>query len=242
MDAADVRGGDVVLEVGPGTGVLSHRLLEAGARLLMVEIDAALEPVLREVLRPFEGRYALLIADALAGKHEINPAVTVAVGRALAEAQVDHFALVANLPYNVASPLLANLALHEPRLRQAVVMVQQEVGQRITARPGGKAYGPLGILLQALFEVRTVTTLAPGSFWPPPEVDSVVLRLDRRQPPLTPQPQRLSMLLQRLFSQRRKQLGRILGRDHKLPASVDPSARPEQLSVRQLVDLSLIVH
>jgi len=239
VEAAEVRPGDMVLEVGPGTGVLSQRLLETGARLLMVEIDASLEPILREALGTFEGCYELVIADVLSGKHEINPAAVTALDRVLAEARTSHFALVANLPYNVASPLLANLALHEPRMRQAVVMVQREVGQRIAAKPGGKDYGPLGILLQALFEVRTVTTLPPGAFWPPPEVDSVVLRLTRRDQPLTREPQRLANLLQRLFSQRRKQLGRILGRDHPLPPGVAPAPRPQQLAIQQLVDLSL---
>lgn len=238
MEAAEILPGEVVLEVGPGTGVLSQRLLAAGAKLLMVEIDAALEPILREALREFEGRYELVMADVLAGKHEISPAITAALDRLLAEGEAPpQFALVANLPYNVASPLLANLAIHEPRMGRAIVMIQREVGQRITAEPGGKDYGPLGILLQVMFEVQTVTMLPPGAFWPAPEVDSVVLKLVRRERPLTSDPQRLSNLLQRLFSQRRKQVGRILGRERRLPEGIEPSARPEQLTVQQLVAL-----
>ncbi|MCC6580407.1 MAG: ribosomal RNA small subunit methyltransferase A, partial [Phycisphaeraceae bacterium] len=231
LEAAQVGPGDLVLEVGPGTGVLSQRLLEAGANLVLVEIDRDLELILRSQL-PVDGeRCRLLVQDVLAGKHQLHPAVLEALGGR-------PFKLVANLPYNVASPLLANLAMDCPAMSAAIVMVQREVAQRLVAHPGGKDYGPLGILVQALCEVRNVTTLSPGCFWPSPGVDSTVLCITRRSVPLTDDPHQLSALLHRLFNQRRKQLGSILGRATALPDDVSPSARPEQLSLDQLVRLS----
>ena len=282
MDAAAIAPRDVVLEVGPGTGALTERLLDAGADVVAVEIDPQLEPVLRHRLgsaldrwvtdggnsasEPHqnnpgddpeampeggdndaaeswkacggeggEGGATLLIADVLAGKHRINPAVTAAVD---ARRGGRPFKLIANLPYNVASPLLANLVVDQPAMSDAVVMIQKEVADRLAAPPGGKDYGPLGILIQALCEVRTVGTLAPGCFWPPPKVASAVVHLRRRATPLTDDPAALSATLQRLFTRRRKQLGAILGRDTPLPDGIDPNARPESLSVEQLVALS----
>lgn len=229
--AADVQPGDRVLEVGPGTGTLSIALLETGANLLAVEVDRDLEPILQQVLEPWRDRARLLIADILAGKSRINPQVLEALGPG-------PFKLIANLPYNVASPLLANLALDHPDMRLAVVMIQREVGDRLTAQPGSRDYGPLGILIQAMCHVDIVTTLPPACFWPQPKVDSVVVRLTRRDQPLTDQPHRLAELVQRLFQKRRKQIGAILGRDRALPEGIDPASRPEQLAVEQLILLS----
>jgi 16S rRNA (adenine1518-N6/adenine1519-N6)-dimethyltransferase len=145
--------------------------------------------------------------------------------------------LVANLPYNVASPLIANLLVDHPAMHLAIVMVQREVAQRLWAGPGGKDYGPLGVLVQALCQVQKVALLTPGCFWPQPKVDSAVLCLRRRERPLTDDPHALSALLQRLFSKRRKQLGAILGREAVFPPGIDPAARPEQLSVEQIISL-----
>ncbi len=237
LAAAQVAPGDLVLEVGPGTGALTERLLEAGARVLAVEIDTDLEPILRQRLES-NPNFALLLADVLAGKHQINPAVWTAM-TALADAPHAPFKLIANLPYNVASPLLANLVVDHPAMTLGVVMIQREVADRLTADPGGKEYGPLGVIIQALCEVQRVTILPPSCFWPQPKVDSAVVLLRRRAEPLTTQPQRLSAMLHRLFSKRRKQLGGILGREIPLPVGIDPSMRPEQLTVEQLVALSL---
>ncbi len=231
LAAADIHPDDRVLEVGPGTGTLSLALLEAGARLVAVELDRDLEPVLRSQFQPHADRATLLIADVLASKGRINPEVTAALGEG-------PFKLIANLPYNIASPLMVNLAVDHPNMQRAVVMIQREVGERLTARPGSRDYGPLGILVQAMCHVDEVATLPPSCFWPQPKVDSVVVRLVRRDEPLTAHPDRLAELLQRLFQKRRKQLGTILGRDTSWPPDIDPSQRPEQLSVEQLIALA----
>lgn len=251
IDAAALKDGDLVLEVGPGTGALSERLLDAGARLAMVEIDGGLEPILRQrVLERRPDRARLLIADVLAGKHDINPAVRQLLDEVRERATPDParrssspvaFKLIANLPYNVASPLLANLVLDHPEMMLAVVMIQREVADRLAAEPGGKDYGPLGILVQAACHVEQIAVLTPGCFWPAPKVDSAVVRLRRRMEPLAPDLKALSHLLHTLFSKRRKQIGSILGRNNVLPAAIDPTARPEQLTIEQFVALAASV-
>lgn len=271
LAATDVREGERVLEVGPGTGALSVRLLAAGARLVAVEVDRDLEPVLHQVFEPFGERATLLIADVLSGKHALNPAVLDAMRGW--DGSGGPFKLVANLPYNVASPLLANLALADAGspdgtknagvtgsrglvMALGIVMVQKEVADRLLASPGGKDYGPLGIVIQAAYEVELVSTLGPGCFWPAPKVASAVVRLTRRAVPAcgdwAPLPS-FAAFVGRLFSRRRKQLGGILRqwapgqealgpleqRDWQddLPAGIRPQQRPETLSMEQLVAL-----
>lgn len=242
MEAADLEEGGLVLEVGPGTGALSERLLEAGADLVAVEIDRDMEPILRDRLSDFGDRFHLHIGDVLESKHTLNPAVIEFLHAASASDPSPNpqspFKMIANLPYNIASPLLVNLAVDHPAMSAAVVMIQREVADRITAAPGGKDYGPLSVILQAMCEVDRVGTLSPECFWPRPKVASAVVRLVRRANPLTDDPVALSGLLQKLFQKRRKQLGAILGRDRALPDGIDPDARPESLSVEQFVELA----
>ncbi|MBB6428800.1 16S rRNA (adenine(1518)-N(6)/adenine(1519)-N(6))-dimethyltransferase RsmA [Algisphaera agarilytica] len=242
MDAADLQAGDVVLEVGPGTGALTERLLEVGAEVVAVEIDTDLEPVLTHRMAGLPDgqgdRFTLVVGDALAGKHTINPAVIEPTMARVASSGRESFKLIANLPYHVASPLMANLAVDHPAMSDAVVMIQKEVADRLEAKPGSKAYGPLGILIQTLCEVRTVGTLAPGCFWPPPKVASTVVHLKRRPQPLTDDPKAFSATLKTLFTKRRKQLGSILGRDTELPEGISHDTRPDALTVEQLIALA----
>lgn len=240
MDAADLKPGDLVLEVGPGTGALSERLLDAGASLVAVEIDHDMEPILRDRLSAHGDRFHLHIGDILESKHHLNPAVAELLRAALATVSCTNhqFKMIANLPYNIASPLLVNLAVDYPAMSAAVVMIQREVADRITANPGGKDYGPLSVILQAMCEVDIVGTLTPECFWPRPKVASAVVRLARRQVPMTDDPKALSGLLQTLFQKRRKQLGAVLGRDRAFPDGINPDDRPESLSVEQFVELA----
>lgn len=232
----DGREGGVV-EVGPGTGVLTERLLELGARVLAVEIDTDLEPILRKRMAAFGDRFQLIVSDVLDSKHTINPQVVQAM-RQLQQQTGRPLVLIANLPYHVASPLLANLVIDHPEVHRGVVMVQKEVADRLTASPGNGAYGPLGIIIQAMCRMDRITTLPPGCFWPPPQVDSAVVRFVRRKVPMTSDPHRLSRFLHTLFSKRRKQIKAILGKSVALPQDIDPTARPEQLDIPTLVRLA----
>ena len=235
LRAAEIVAGEVVLEIGPGTGALSEYMLEAGARLVAVEIDRELEPILRQRLSaPFGKAVSLVFADALSGKHVINPAVWDAVASFGAAA----FKLIANLPYDIASAVLANLAVDPVRMDLAVVMVQRDVADRLTAAPGGKSYGPLGIVVGAVYEVWRIGNVSPSCFWPRPKVDSTILRLEPRAEPVTADPRVFAAFVKRLFTSRRKQLGTILGRDAPLPEGVRPEMRPQQLSLEQLSALA----
>ncbi|MDX1682143.1 MAG: 16S rRNA (adenine(1518)-N(6)/adenine(1519)-N(6))-dimethyltransferase RsmA [Phycisphaeraceae bacterium] len=240
LDAAAIGRGDLVLEVGPGTGTLTVGLLEAGATVVAVEADEALEPLLaHHVGETYPDRFHLVIGDVLAGKHAINPAVGEALADAAGETDPP-FTLVANLPYQVASPMLINFAVGWPNMTSAVVMVQREVADRMVSESGGRTYGPLTIMVQAMCEVEVVSTLPPQAFWPAPQVSSAVVRLTRRADPLTDDPAALSALVHQLFTRRRKTLGRILGRDHPLPEGVSHDDRPETLSVEQVAQLATL--
>lgn len=235
LAAASIEAGDRVLEVGPGTGTLTEGMLDAGANVVAVEIDRDLAALLVDYFADRMDRLVLLNCDVLAGKHALNDAIAVHLP------PEQPFKLVANLPYNIASPLLVNLAGQWPGLTGGVVMVQREVAERLAAGPGGKTYGPLGILVQLVFEVQLVEHLSAGCFWPAPKVASSVVALTRREAPLSRDLDRVGALVHRLFAQRRKQIGSVLGRDQSWPAGIDPSSRPEQLSVEQLVGLAKVI-
>lgn len=231
LDAAEVQPGERVLEVGPGTGALSLALLEQGARLIAVEIDRDLASILHLQFASFGDQVELIEGDVLAGKHELSPAVLAALGDA-------PFKVVANLPYNVASPLMINLALQCSQMQRAVIMVQREVADRMEASPGSKTYGTMSVLLQACFEVSRVALISPGCFWPQPEVESAVVLLQRRPVSLCENLPNLSRLTTLLFRGRRKTIGRNLKNYKDLPYWLDTTVRPEQLSVEQFCRLA----
>ena len=161
MSAAKLKPGDTVLEVGPGTGALTERLVEAGANVVAVEIDRDMQPILEARLGE---KITLHIGDALDGKHAINAEVLRLLNASpKPQASSPTYKLIANLPYNIASPLMANLAVDHLNMTGMIVMIQKEVADRLLAPPGTKAYGPLGVLIQALFEVeRTAALLGRG--------------------------------------------------------------------------------
>lgn len=232
VDEADVGAGDLVLEVGPGAGALTELLLERGCTVVACEMDRGLADLLRErFAERFPERFTLIEGDCLAGKRTLNPAIVEALGGRL-------FTMVANLPYNAASPLMAVLLTDFPACRAQYVTIQKEVGERLAAKPGGKEYGPLTVLAQALATVRRVAVLPPECFWPRPGVTSAMVELRRLDAPRTNDPHALGALCHELFSRRRKQIGSILGRDVALPSGVTHDMRPEQMTVDQFCALS----
>ena len=239
-DAA-VEPGDFVLEVGAGCGFLSLHLLDAGADLVCVEIDDRLLPIARDLLAP-HGAARFLHADALAGKHALAPEIEAVL-------PADRpWHLVSNLPYSISGPLLAVLAGHERPPASMTVLVQREVAERIAAKPGSPAWGPLSIRLQLRYSPAILRSVPAGLFWPRPAVESAVVRLDRRAPaPSAGELGRVDRLAGFLFRSRRQTLGRILARalgDRpaalRLLASLglEPERRGETLDLGALSDLA----
>jgi 16S rRNA (adenine1518-N6/adenine1519-N6)-dimethyltransferase len=199
VDGAGVAPGDRVLEIGPGPGGLTAALVQAGARVWAVEADARMLQHLqvREELRPVH----FLHADALTVDY-----------RSLAAAAGGPLRLVANLPYNISGPLLARLLRQRSGFTSMTVMLQKEVADRLLAPPGSRTRGSLGVLAQCFCELRSVLRVAPGSFRPPPKVESKVVRLDVRPSPLAPVDDEavLWAAVRAGFGQRRKTLRNAL--------------------------------
>ncbi len=158
-DAGMIQAGDLVIEVGPGTGTLTEEILARGANVVAVEIDRDLSRLLRERFAN-EPHFDLIEGDALAGKHELNAELATRLD-ASANAK-----LVANLPYNIASPLIIELLIVGVDL--LAFTVQKEVADRIRAKPGTDAYGPLSVMVQLLADVEMLRTLRPRPSGPPP--------------------------------------------------------------------------
>jgi 16S rRNA (adenine1518-N6/adenine1519-N6)-dimethyltransferase len=220
--------GETVVEVGPGPGGLTRALLEAGARVIAVEKDPRFVPLLEDLAAHADGRLAIVQADALALGADAAPAGAP---------------VVANLPYNVATPLLVGWLTNAWRPRAMTLMFQKEVAQRIAAAPGSKDYGRLSVLAQALSDARIVMELPARAFTPPPKVDSAVVRLaPRADRPSDPLVEALQRVTAAAFGQRRKMLRsslKLLGGEALCAAvGVDPAARAEDIPVAQYLALA----
>ncbi len=228
VDASGVGPGSLVLEVGPGTGVLTGELLACGCRVVAGEIDRGMCGILRERFAGEAGRFRLIEGDCLAGKRAIAPELLNALGDGA-------FTLVANLPYGVATPLMIVLMGGVPRCSGLFVTIQKEVGDRLLASPGSKDYGMLTVLARCVADVELVATLPPSCFWPQPEVTSVMIAIRRRDRACTDRPGEFAEFCRKLFEKRRKQLGAVLGRSFPFPPGVDPRCRAETLGVDELL-------
>ncbi len=235
VDASGAAAGDLVLEVGPGTGALTAELLARGCEVVACELDRGLAVLLRDLFAAeiAGGRLCLIEGDALDPGGVLSARAAAALGGR-------PFRLVANLPYGIATPLITTLLLDHPPCPGMFVTIQREVGERLAAGPGTKAYGPLGVLVGALAEVRPIAALPPECFWPRPKVASVMVSITRRPTPRCNDPRALEAMLHRVFGQRRKQLGSILGRRFPWPAGVRAQQRAEELAIEQLIALSEI--
>ncbi|MFI4882526.1 MAG: 16S rRNA (adenine(1518)-N(6)/adenine(1519)-N(6))-dimethyltransferase RsmA [Phycisphaerales bacterium JB064] len=230
--ACKVGPGDRVLEVGPGTGTLTEALLDTGAHVLSCELDDALADLLRERLGGHD-TFRLVHGDCLHTKRSLNEEVAEWLGSG-------PFKLVANLPYGCATPLMSTLLLHYPACSIMGVTIQKELGDRLLAQPGGREYGPLSVIAQAVCEVEKLAHLPPACFWPRPQVDSSMLVLRRRETPLC-DPVVLSKVCEALFRQRRKRIAQPLKEligGAAPPEGVSPDMRAEEVSLEAFARLA----
>jgi 16S rRNA (adenine1518-N6/adenine1519-N6)-dimethyltransferase len=229
-EAGRLGPGDLAIEVGPGTGTLTQELLDRAGRVAAVEIDRDLAAMLRRQLadRP---HFTLVEGDALAGKHGLNPDL-VALARD-ARARGLTAKLVANLPYNIASPLVIELLIEGVEL--LAFTVQKEVADRLRAAAGSEAYGPLTVMVQMLGRVEVLRTLPPQAFWPAPKIDSALVRV-AREDRLGDRVRPFGAFVHKVFSFRRKTLRKALAQggydaDRVLGATgLDGQQRPEMLA------------
>jgi 16S rRNA (adenine1518-N6/adenine1519-N6)-dimethyltransferase len=221
----------LVIEIGPGRGALTHKLLDRAERVVAVEIDAALVVLLREKFRA-EPKLTLLHADALATDLGQWGPVTI----------------TGNLPYYAATPILAKALTMGDSLHRAVFLVQKEVAARLTARPGSRDYGLLSVQTRLFADAEALFDVPPSAFRPPPKVDSTVVRLrphSRAAELAIPDPRRFLAFAGLCFHQKRKTLRNNLagkyGKD-ALDGRPEAGKRAEELTLDQFADLYRILY
>jgi 16S rRNA (adenine1518-N6/adenine1519-N6)-dimethyltransferase len=226
-----------VVEIGPGRGVLTDRLVAVAKRVIAIELDT-------------------FLAEHLRVKYAALPHVTIVhadvLEVSLRELAGSDFVLAGNVPYYITTPILFH-ALEQPRPDIAVYLVQREVAERMAAPPGSRTYGALSVNVQAVAHVELVRHVPPSAFHPPPTVDSAVVRIVPRAEPViaTEMETRFRLFVQQVFSFRRKQLGRVLrtvlnvGAEEAVALAVQcglaPDARPETLSPEEFARLVIAV-
>jgi 16S rRNA (adenine1518-N6/adenine1519-N6)-dimethyltransferase len=232
-DAAAALGSEVV-ELGPGLGALTHALLDRGCGVVAVELDRDMVRVLDAELGA-HARLQIVEGDAAAFDFV-----------AFSASSGSKLVVTGNLPYQATGAILRHVVHHRALLNGAVLMVQREVRDRLVAKPGTKEYGALTVFAQAGFDIDTVCRLRPGSFYPPPKVDSAVVRLVPREPPLAEETPSLRAIVRAAFQTRRKTLRnalKSLGDDARAgraanAAGIDLGRRGETLDVLEFARLA----
>jgi len=233
-DAVQATEHDTVVEIGPGRGALTERLMQRAHRVVAIELDRKLASMLRE-RHHFDTRLHVIEKDVLQVP--------------LAEAAgTDDFLVAGNVPYNITTPILFH-ALERPRARRAVYLVQKEVAERVVAPPGSDAYGALSVNVQALAHAELLFKVAAGAFQPPPQVESAVIRITPLATPLVAADEEdaFRVMVVGAFGMRRKQMARVVRELWDLSAEqaqtllaeagITPSDRPEVLSPADFVRL-----
>ena len=251
----------LAIEVGPGTGCLTQALLDShpAARVLAIELDSGLAELLRDTFaEPIRGqRLTLIEDDALSGKHSLSPQLVETALRISKSENRPRRVLAANLPYNAATPILANMAADAEGLGMsaAIATVQLELAERFFAKPGESTYGALSAFIALRATGKIVRRVGNAVFWPRPDVDSAVIRLDFKpwpekiadsesSAPMHPgEAKPFRDFLQTLFSQRRKMLRAVL-KPRVIPAALglSPEARAEDLAPEMLLALFRILN
>jgi 16S rRNA (adenine1518-N6/adenine1519-N6)-dimethyltransferase len=226
VDALELAGHETVIEIGPGRGSLTELLVPRARRLILIEYDRALAARLRETYAS-NANVRVIQADVL----------TVPLGEAAASA----YSVVGNVPYYISTPIIFH-ALEQPRAERAVFLLQREVAERMAAPAGASEYGALSANVQAVARVEVLFRVAPGSFQPPPQVESAAVRVTPRTDPVisSADEEEFRAFVQAAFGMRRKQIRRVLREVAGLSvahavaaledAGVDGDARPETLT------------
>jgi 16S rRNA (adenine1518-N6/adenine1519-N6)-dimethyltransferase len=224
---AAVGSGDHVVEIGAGLGSLTFALAATGAAVVAVEVDRYIEPVLRTLVEPLGVR--VVLADAMECDWEA----------VLGGMPGERWVLVANLPYNIATPLVADLLVGVPAITRMVVMVQREAGERLAATAGSPAYGAVSVRVAYFAEAKVVGRVAPEVFVPRPNVESVLVEVVRRAVPAVDPAvatfEEIDRLVRAGFGVRRKMLRRslagLVAAEAFVAAGVQPTSRPEELDI-----------
>ena len=250
VEAADITANDNVIEICPGIGALTEQLAQAAGEVLALEIDQDLIPVLKEVLSPYDN-VKVINQDVLQAnlpelikKEFKDPSRPIKV--------------VANLPYYITSPILMNLLASPVEWATICVMMQKEVAQRLTAKPGTKQYGALTLAIEYQMQAKIAFDVSRKVFVPAPNVDSAIVVLTPRTNPLPVQPfdkQKLFGFIRGCFAHRRKSLWNnlqsVIGKDpvvkEKMTAvltqlDISPQIRPEKLTLEQFIELANALH
>jgi 16S rRNA (adenine1518-N6/adenine1519-N6)-dimethyltransferase len=233
LTAAELTAGEVIVEIGPGPGALTDRLLAAGAGVIAFEVDRDLAAALEA---RDEERLTVHLGDVL--KADWPDLLTA-----------PPYKLIANLPYNISSQVIFKILDHRALFSRLVLMFQKEVGDRLMAAPATRDYGILSVLVGNWYAVTRVVKVSPGCFFPPPKVESVVLRFDPRPQPLATVADEAAFrrLVKAVFAQRRKTLRNgLLGADYPAEQvdaalarlTLSPSVRGETLSIIEMARLA----
>ena len=236
VQGADVNDEDLVIEIGPGVGTLTAQLLNKAKKVVSIELDNDLIPILQEELGSHPN-FSLVHKDAL--KVDFNEII----------GDEKSVKLVANLPYYVTTPIIVNLLKEKHNFKSLTIMIQKEVAERINAEPNCKEYGSLSLLVQYYCNTKIIRKVSPSSFIPRPKVDSIVIRLDRLDSPRVEVKDEKLMfdIIRNSFNMRRKTLWngvKNIGIDkEKLQkafddAGIDPKRRGETLSLEEFAKLS----
>jgi len=238
IKTAEIGKEDIVLEVGPGLGEMTQALAQEAKKVIAVEIDARLVEVLRNKLADTPN-VEILQGDIL--KFDVRKHLG---------SEKRPVKVVANLPYQISTPLLFHFIGSRDLFSALILMLQREVAERMVAPPGKKAYGPLSVLVQSVADISICFIVKPSAFFPPPEVESAVIRLSwKERPMIAPeQEEGFRAVVKGCLGYRRKTLANALKHsDLLLPEDlekrleeigIDPRRRPETLSVQEFVDLA----
>ncbi len=236
VEGAEISKDDYIIEIGPGVGTLTKELLTRAKRVTSIELDERLVPILKEELKDFDN-FEVVHKDAL--KVDYNTLI----------GEEKSVKIVANLPYYVTTPIIANLLNGGFNIKSIIIMIQKEVGERIDAEPSTKDYGAFSLLVQYYCDTKIIRNVPPSSFIPAPKVDSIVIRLDKLEKPrVSVENEKLFFnVIRQSFNMRRKTLWNAMkniGLDKEKikegfeNAGIDEKRRGETLSIEEFANLS----